>query len=84
METPGEVFESVRLTIAEVLGIPANGLDPEISLLDLGFDSISLAKVVARLNDVFDAGLLVTDLFAHPSVAALSAHISARSADSGC
>lgn len=40
--------------------------------LDMGFDSLSLAKVAARLSEFFEVEVLAPDIFAHPSAAVLS------------
>ena len=57
-----------------VLGLSEVGvLD---NFFDLGGDSLRLVAVLGQLQDELDPGLRVADLFRHPTVAALAAHVS--------
>ncbi|WP_349370088.1 amino acid adenylation domain-containing protein [Salinarimonas sp.] len=69
---PAAVAADVRAAVADVLGLADP--PPERPLRELGATSVDLVRIHARL---LEAGypLPVTDLFAHPSLAALVAHL---------
>src|SRR6185312_9473065 len=69
------VVATVRGAIADVLGEGFAAADPEASFVDCGFDSISLARVAARLSDALKIDIVGPELFANPSVNAVSAFI---------
>ncbi|WP_156752523.1 amino acid adenylation domain-containing protein, partial [Mycobacterium sp. ACS1612] len=75
------VEEAVADIYAHALGIDRVGI--EDSFFDLGGDSISAMRVVAAINETFDAHLSVRTLIAVPSVRGLSMRVSgaAHSAD---
>nr|WP_320443246.1 condensation domain-containing protein [Rhodococcus opacus] len=64
---------------ADVLGATRIGADH--SFFDLGGDSLSATRVVARINDRWGTGLGVRDVFDAPTVAALAVRIGEPSPD---
>ncbi|WP_312034110.1 MULTISPECIES: amino acid adenylation domain-containing protein [unclassified Rhodococcus (in: high G+C Gram-positive bacteria)] len=77
--TPTE--RSVADTFTAVLGMSGVGADH--SFFDLGGDSLSATRVVARINDEWGSSLGVREVFDAPTVAALAARISTTTADPG-
>ncbi|MDF3312868.1 amino acid adenylation domain-containing protein [Rhodococcus sp. T2V] len=69
--TPAE--RRVADTFAQVLGV--SGVGAEHSFFDLGGDSLSATRVVARINDEFGSVLGVREVFDAPTVTALAARI---------
>ena len=69
----GEVEEAVAAVWREVLGRPAVGRDD--NFFDLGGHSLLLVEVHDRLRRRFPR-LAILDLFRHPTLAALAAHLS--------
>ena len=55
---------------------PAREIDRRDSLFDLGASSLDVIRVHGRLQERFGASLSVVDLFRHPSLAELAAHLS--------
>jgi hypothetical protein len=77
---------AVEAQIAEVLGqlldVPARQLDPTRTFFELGATSLLLVKAHRQLRAGCAPALTVLDLFAHPSIRALAAHISGPVASS--
>ena len=68
---PASVVEEILAGIyAQVLGLERVGVDD--SFFDLGGDSLSAMRVIAKINMTFDTGLAVRTLFDAPSVRSLS------------
>ncbi|MEU6562780.1 amino acid adenylation domain-containing protein [Nocardia nova] len=65
--------------VAEVLGCEAVGV--EDNFFDLGGNSLSAARAVARMNAAFGAGLTIRDLFESPTVAVLAGQVGDRNVD---
>ncbi|HEX4497401.1 MAG TPA: amino acid adenylation domain-containing protein, partial [Thermoanaerobaculia bacterium] len=64
----------------EVLGVERVGVND--NFFDLGGQSLLMARVHSRLREVFpDFGLGLVDLFKHPTVGALAAHLSPAGED---
>ncbi|SCG78409.1 non-ribosomal peptide synthetase [Micromonospora humi] len=59
----------------ELLGVPVSG--PDDDFLALGGDSLLAVRCATRLTDVTGHRIDPGDLFAHPTVAALAAHLDA-------
>ncbi|MBJ9987818.1 SDR family NAD(P)-dependent oxidoreductase [Paenibacillus sp. S28] len=59
--------------LAEELKIDSVKLDTETSFQDYGVDSVMLAQLLRRLNDLLNANLEPTLLFEHPHIEALAA-----------
>lgn len=62
----------VRQLAAEVLGRPAEGLDPSAPLAALGFDSLTLVELQAAVGRRFAAAPTLTELADLPSLGALA------------
>ena len=69
----GEVQTTVARVWSEVLGSPEIGADD--NFLEIGGHSLRAAQIVARLRDVFDVDVPIAAMFAHPTIARLSAFI---------
>ncbi|EHI44098.1 non-ribosomal peptide synthetase, partial [Rhodococcus opacus PD630] len=67
------VEEAVAQVFADVLGAPRVGADD--SFFELGGDSLSATRAVARINSALDAGIGVAALFDAPVVADLAVRI---------
>jgi acyl carrier protein len=75
-----EVERAIAAVWAEVLGLPEVGV--EDNFFDLGGHSLLLVQVLSRLRKAFDAELAMVDLFRHPTVSGLAAHV-ARQREAG-
>lgn len=73
---------AVEAAVAEVLGgllgVPAERLDRTRTFFELGATSLLLVRAHRELRTTCAPALTVLDLFAHPSIRALAAHISGR------
>ncbi|WP_310398875.1 non-ribosomal peptide synthetase [Nocardia kruczakiae] len=65
--------------VTEVLGCESLGV--EDNFFDLGGNSLSAARAVARINAAFGSGLTIRDLFESPTVAQLAEQIGAHGVD---
>jgi acyl transferase domain-containing protein/acyl carrier protein len=68
----------VAAVFAEVLSLDPDTLDRDAAHTDLGVDSVVAIQVVNRLNHALGITLRPTDMFSHPTIAALAAHIAAE------
>jgi amino acid adenylation domain-containing protein len=73
-----ELERTLTALWAEVLDVPPERVDPEASFFDLGGHSLQLARLHGRLGDVLGREIPVAELFDHPSVASLAAHVADR------
>ncbi|MBF6170576.1 non-ribosomal peptide synthetase [Nocardia blacklockiae] len=74
-----EVQRQLAAIVGEVLGGGEIGV--EDSFFDLGGNSLTAARVVARVNSAFGAGLSIRDLFESPTVAALADRLDTHGPD---
>jgi acyl transferase domain-containing protein len=73
------ILRTVREQAAAVLGdIPVEAVEPETSLLELGFDSLKAVELRVRLNGVANLQIPTRVMFDHPTPAALAAYIKSR------
>ncbi|MES2741334.1 MAG: type I polyketide synthase, partial [Pseudomonadota bacterium] len=73
--TPGERFKAdLAALAAELLKLPVERLDPEASLSDFGFDSISLSRYARELVERFEIGVTPATFFAHSTLDRLHQH----------
>ncbi|RMH18933.1 MAG: non-ribosomal peptide synthetase, partial [Acidobacteria bacterium] len=77
----GELEAAIAELWCELLGRTAVGLDD--SFFDLGGHSLLLLRLRARLEARLDRRLPVVDLFQHPTVRALAAHLKGAGDDEG-
>ncbi len=62
--TEAEVFEKVRETLVEALGVDEEDVTPEVTLTgDLGAESIDFLDIVFRLEKAFDIKIPRGELF---------------------
>ncbi|MFI8992930.1 beta-ketoacyl synthase N-terminal-like domain-containing protein [Streptomyces sp. NPDC053542] len=78
--TEQELLRHVRTAVEDVLGRPADAATP---FFELGLTSLALVRVRLRLERDLGRPLTDTDLFEHPSAAALAAHLAATGGGSG-
>ncbi|WP_281688857.1 non-ribosomal peptide synthetase [Pseudonocardia thermophila] len=67
--------------IAQVLGLERCSVTA--NFFESGGNSLLAMRLVARVNAIVDHGLLVRDVFAHQTVAALAEHLDARAGAAG-
>ena len=75
------VEEELRAIAAEFLLVEPRHVDMTADLLDTGFDSISLTKLVNELNERHDLTLLPTVLFERVSLADFASYLAAEHPD---
>ncbi|HEX5757932.1 MAG TPA: amino acid adenylation domain-containing protein, partial [Thermoanaerobaculia bacterium] len=75
----GAVAQRLAALWREVIGVEEVGL--EDNFFELGGHSLLLARVHARLPDLFGRSLPMVDLFKYPTVGALAAHLAAGDGD---
>jgi len=71
--THADLVERISRIVGEVVGI--DRVAPETSFFELGADSLAAVSVNRRLRSELGLRTRVTDLFEHPSVALLAAHL---------
>jgi amino acid adenylation domain-containing protein len=64
---------------AEALELEAEAIDPEASFFELGGHSLQVVRLHARLTETLGREIPIVELFDHPSVASLAAHLGPRS-----
>ncbi|RDI67055.1 amino acid adenylation domain-containing protein [Nocardia pseudobrasiliensis] len=74
-----EVERRLAAVFAEVLGI--DDIDVADSFFDLGGNSLSAARAVARINAALSAGLTIRDLFESNTIAGLAARLDSHNPD---
>ncbi|MFI5775567.1 amino acid adenylation domain-containing protein [Nocardia sp. NPDC051570] len=74
-----ELERRLAAVFAEVLGI--DDLDVADGFFDLGGNSLSAARAVARINAALGAGLTIRDLFEATTIAALAARLDSHNPD---
>ena len=72
-----EVEKVIGKIWEEVLGVEKVGIRE--NFFDLGGHSLLMVQVHGRLQEVYGEGLSMTELFKHPTVSALAAHLSSKS-----
>jgi acyl carrier protein len=68
-----ETEQAIAEIWKEALGVEHVGLDD--NFFDLGGHSLLLAKAHTRLQSVFGPELAIIDLFKHPTINSLAAHL---------
>ncbi len=70
---PDAVAEGLQRVLAELLG--RSSVDPTASFFELGVDSLTAVAANRRFRNELELDCTVTDLFEHPSIAALARHL---------
>jgi acyl carrier protein len=63
---------------AEALELEAEAIDPEASFFELGGHSLQVVRLHARLTAALGREIPIVELFDHPSVSSLAAHLGRR------
>ncbi|UFS98656.1 non-ribosomal peptide synthetase [Nocardia huaxiensis] len=79
VEPRTEVERQLTGIFAEVLGV--DGISVQDSFFDLGGNSLTAARAIARVNSALGAALTIRDLFESSTVTALAARLSAPGAE---
>ena len=67
--------EFLASRLGEVLQLPASRIEDDVPFIEYGFDSITSAAFVTRLNRELNCAVSATLLYDHPTLAALTAHL---------
>jgi acyl carrier protein len=62
------IFDVVRDAVSEVCGVPSSEIDGTTDFFELGFHSLLITQLVARLEDKFDMDFSIRDFFTTPCV----------------
>lgn len=74
-----ELVQTVKTLVAAVLGhADPDELDPDESLLDLGFDSLTAVELRNQIRDLSGVNLPASLVFEYPTVAVLADHLLGR------
>ncbi|WP_225727997.1 MULTISPECIES: non-ribosomal peptide synthetase [unclassified Nocardia] len=76
-----EVERVLAVVFAEVLDRPSSEIGVTDSFFDLGGNSLTAARAVARINAALGAGLTIRDLFETGTIAALTEHFATHNPD---
>ena len=68
-----ELEETLEQILKQVLGIDAVGLDD--NFFELGADSARLLEVHERVQQIVEREIQLVDIFNHPTIRALAAHL---------
>lgn len=63
-----DIFAIVRDAVSEVSRIPISHIDGTTDFFELGFHSLMIVQLVARLRDRFDMDFAIRDFFITPCV----------------
>lgn len=74
----GKVLALLIGEASRLIGRAAEDFDEQAELIDLGFDSIELELLTAKLNERFGLRLTPTIYFLHPTLGGLAAHLVAE------
>ncbi|MFF0897345.1 SDR family NAD(P)-dependent oxidoreductase [Streptomyces sp. NPDC003278] len=67
----------LRQSLAHELELPASDVDDDVPFVELGLDSITGVTWTRKLNTTFGLALSATQVYSHPTVADLAAHVAA-------
>lgn len=74
----GTIAERIGEAVVDVLGTCPGEFDADSPFLEMGFDSLSLARLATRLSEMFGVELLAPHIFACQNVSALSLDVLER------
>jgi acyl carrier protein len=77
-----DIFDVVRDTVSEVCGVPISQIDGTTDFFELGFHSLMVTQLVARLQDRLDMDFTLRDLFTSPCVNGIVAMIESKRTES--
>ena len=69
------LLAEIQQLICDCAGLELTEVEPQLSLIELGLDSMASMRLLAALNERFSLDLQLADLIEHGSVQALRAHI---------
>ncbi|MFG3014163.1 SDR family NAD(P)-dependent oxidoreductase [Streptomyces cinerochromogenes] len=69
------IADHVRRSLAEELELPAADVADDVPFVELGLDSITGVTWTRKLNTHFGLALSATQVYSHPTVADLAAHV---------
>ncbi|MFF0717651.1 type I polyketide synthase [Micromonospora sp. NPDC003816] len=81
--TADDLRRLVLDVVCDILRMDASRIEPHDGFVQLGMDSMLAARIRARLGAALDRRLPATVMFEHPTVAALTAHLTALVAGAG-
>ena len=70
-----EISAWIRERIAKDLGSEASAIDPEVTFDRIGLDSLALLGVLGDLASELDIEIETSELFDHPTISGLAAHL---------
>lgn len=73
----GSLLRTLQALVAEIAGLPEQSIAPDRPVGDYGFDSIRFTELSALLRDRLDLSVPPTAFYGHPTIEALTAHITA-------
>lgn len=68
-----ELTAAIREEVAGILGDEPSKVDVNTNLFDLGLHSLSVMRLVRRVQERFNFELTLRTVFDHPTIAGLSA-----------
>ncbi|HTR88437.1 MAG TPA: amino acid adenylation domain-containing protein, partial [Reyranella sp.] len=73
-----EIRDHLIAMLSEALAQPAQDIDPQVHLYDLGIDSLLGMKLLRGLSRRFDIAVQARELVEHPTIEALSRHLAKK------
>ncbi|MFE6663202.1 MupA/Atu3671 family FMN-dependent luciferase-like monooxygenase [Streptomyces sp. NPDC057697] len=70
--SPGAAEDGIRDLWAAEFGLPASGVDPDVSLFDLGGHSLTAMRLVNRIREVWGIEYPLSRLYQEPTLRALT------------
>jgi acyl carrier protein len=77
-----DIFDVVRGAVSEVCGVPISQIDGTTDFFELGFHSLSIIRLIARLRDRLNMDFAVRDFFTAPCVNGIVDMIKSKRAES--
>ena len=74
-EISDQLLRQLSSTVAEILKVKKEDIDPDVELFSHGFDSISLTKLVKKINKKYHLNLTPILFFEHSSLRSFSAYL---------
>ena len=80
MDAQGEeILRWCREYVADLVQLPLEQVDPDADFDRLGIDSALAVSLLVEVEDRYGVELTPEDLFEHPTLAAVAAHVQAQS-----